>query len=83
MMPPPDSLSASLLGRDDIIFEIDNKSITNRPDLWGHYGIARELAAIYDLPLKPLPEFKEQLPAGISVEIEDGLPLRAIRGLEH
>src|SRR5690606_2960598 len=24
-----------------------------RPDLWGHYGIARELAAIYKLPLKP------------------------------
>ena len=62
---------SKLVGRDDIIFEIDNKSITNRPDLWGHYGIARELAAIYDLPLKPLPEFKEQLPAGISVEIKD------------
>ena len=26
---------------DDIIFEVDNKSLTNRPDLWGHYGIAR------------------------------------------
>ncbi len=23
-----------LVGRDDVIFEIDNKSITNRPDLW-------------------------------------------------
>lgn len=31
---------------DDIIVEIDNKSLTNRPDLWGHYGIAREIAAI-------------------------------------
>jgi phenylalanyl-tRNA synthetase beta chain len=39
----------------DAIFEIDNKSLTNRPDLWGHYGIARELAAIYQVPLKPLP----------------------------
>ncbi|HUF22707.1 MAG TPA: phenylalanine--tRNA ligase subunit beta [Vicinamibacterales bacterium] len=38
----------------DTVFEIDNKSLTNRPDLWGHYGIARELAAIYTLPLKPL-----------------------------
>ena len=28
---------------DDIIFEVDNKSLTNRPDLWGHYGIARSL----------------------------------------
>ncbi len=39
---------------DDIIFEVDNKSLTNRPDLWGHYGIARELAALAGRPLKPL-----------------------------
>ncbi len=39
----------------DYILEIDNKSLTNRPDLWGHYGIARELAAIYNVPLRPLP----------------------------
>ena len=38
----------------DSILEIDNKSLTNRPDLWGHYGIAREFAAIYGLPLRPL-----------------------------
>lgn len=38
---------------DDWIIEIDNKSITHRPDLWGHYGVARELAAIYRLPLRP------------------------------
>ncbi len=39
---------------DDIIFEVDNKSLTNRPDLWGHYGIAREFAALAGRPLKPL-----------------------------
>ncbi|WP_194904746.1 phenylalanine--tRNA ligase subunit beta [Catenulispora rubra] len=39
----------------DHILEIDNKSLTNRPDLWGHYGIARELATIYDVPLRALP----------------------------
>ena len=39
---------------DDIIFEVDNKSLTNRPDLWGHYGIARELAALAGRELKPL-----------------------------
>jgi phenylalanyl-tRNA synthetase beta chain len=39
----------------DVVLEIDNKSLTNRPDLWGHYGIAREFAAIFDLKLKPLP----------------------------
>ncbi len=39
---------------DDIVFEVDNKSLTNRPDLWGHYGIAREMAALAGRPLKPL-----------------------------
>ncbi|NLA77259.1 MAG: phenylalanine--tRNA ligase subunit beta, partial [Clostridiales bacterium] len=39
---------------DDIVFEVDNKSLTNRPDLWGHYGIAREFAALADRELKPL-----------------------------
>ena len=39
---------------EDIIVEIDNKSLTNRPDLWGHYGIAREIAAITNHELLPL-----------------------------
>jgi len=38
---------------NDWVIEIDNKSITHRPDCWGHYGIAREVAAMLDLPLKP------------------------------
>jgi phenylalanyl-tRNA synthetase beta chain len=44
----------SVIELKDTILEIDNKSITNRPDLWGHYGIARELSAIFDKKLKPL-----------------------------
>ena len=39
---------------DDIVFEVDNKSLTNRPDLWGHYGIAREFASLAGRELKPL-----------------------------
>lgn len=39
---------------EDIIFEVDNKSLTNRPDLWGHYGIAREFATLAGRELKPL-----------------------------
>lgn len=39
---------------DDIVFEVDNKSLTNRPDLWGHYGIAREFAALTGRELRPL-----------------------------
>src|SRR5579862_301399 len=30
----------------DYVIEIDNKSLTHRPDLWGHHGMAREVAAI-------------------------------------
>ncbi len=36
----------------DWIIEIDNKSITHRPDLWGHHGLAREVAAILGKKLK-------------------------------
>lgn len=39
---------------DDVILEIDNKTLTNRPDLWGHYGLAREFATIFNRELKPL-----------------------------
>ncbi|MBQ3214278.1 MAG: phenylalanine--tRNA ligase subunit beta, partial [Clostridia bacterium] len=45
----------SVLQMEDIVFEVDNKSLTNRPDLWGHYGIAREFAALTGRKLKELP----------------------------
>ena len=48
---------ADVVFMDDTVLEIDNKSLTNRPDLWGHYGVARELSAIYNVPLKELPKF--------------------------
>lgn len=38
--------------KKDTIFDIDNKSLTHRPDLWGHYGMAREFSAIFESPLK-------------------------------
>lgn len=53
---PGDPLG-DVLGLDDFILEIDNKSMTNRPDLWGHYGMARELAAIYGRELRALPVY--------------------------
>lgn len=43
---------AEAVGHDDVIFEIDNKSMSRRPDLWGHYGIARELAVLFDRKLE-------------------------------
>ena len=64
---------ADALDLNDIILEIDNKSMTNRPDLWGHYGIAREIAALYDLPMKEFPHFDRNVEntAGFRVTVED------------
>ena len=42
----------SVYAIDDIIFEVDNKSLTNRPDLWSHYGMAREFATLTGRALK-------------------------------
>jgi len=49
-----------VLDIDDFIFEVDNKSLTNRPDMWGHYGIAREIAALTKRDLKPLNLWNEK-----------------------
>src|SRR5580704_12748499 len=42
----------------DTVFEMEIG--TNRPDAMNHYGVAREAAAIYDLPLKPLSAVSRQ-----------------------
>ena len=63
---------------DDVIFEVDNKSLSNRPDLWGLAGIAREIAVL--LETKTTKEFKrmlaEKIPQAenlekLSVKVED------------
>ena len=51
---------AKYLKVNDIIFEVDNKSLSNRPDLLSHYGIARELSVLLDLPLKPYEKFLDK-----------------------
>lgn len=55
----PDGLTpgtpvADALDLVDWVLEIDNKSLTHRPDCWGHRGLAREIAAIYHRELRPL-----------------------------
>ncbi len=52
---------------DDWVIEVDNKSITHRPDLWGHYGIARELAAMYRCELKPYPVVRLEELTGVDL----------------
>lgn len=57
----------------DAVLELDNKSLTHRPDLWGHYGFARELATILKRPLKPLEVLKEwpQVQGDVPIELHD------------
>ncbi len=43
---------------DNTVFEME--ITTNRPDAMNHYGVAREVSALYDLPLKPI---EPKLPA--------------------
>jgi phenylalanyl-tRNA synthetase beta chain len=50
-------LFAEYLGLDDIVLEVDNKSLSNRPDLLNHYGLAREISAIFNLDLKNIDDF--------------------------
>jgi len=62
-------------GVSDILLEIDNKSVTHRPDLWGHEGYARELATIYGLETIPVAEDSDLVagagPIEVSIEAED------------
>ena len=63
---------AETLGLDDWTIEIDNKSLTHRPDLWGHRGFAIEVAAIFErklLPLEaPAPEYGRGAPFPVRIE---------------
>ncbi len=56
ILPPGTPLGIKLSelykGRTDIQLDIDNKSITHRPDLWGHVGFAREISAIFGCRFK-------------------------------
>lgn len=56
---------AKYLKAEDFILEIDNKSLSNRPDLLSHYGLARELSVIFDFTLKDYDDFlsKSTFPA--------------------
>ncbi|MDR1580819.1 MAG: phenylalanine--tRNA ligase subunit beta, partial [Synergistaceae bacterium] len=75
---PPGTPLPEALGLGDVILEIDNRSLTNRPDLWGHYGIAREISALYGLPLAEFAPY-EPRPADPSFTVEIDDPSRCFR----
>lgn len=47
--------------KDDLIIEVSNITLTNRPDMWSHRGFAREFAVLLDKPLKKIDQFLEPL----------------------
>lgn len=76
--------------KSDVLLDIDNKSITHRPDLWGHYGMAREFAAAFGKPLaKPFDEawikkmrgFYNNEKPPVTIKVEDGTACLGFLGL--
>ncbi len=78
---------------EDVILHLDNKSINHRPDMWGHRGVAREVAAMLKLPFKAIDgmlmphaikEYGLKETGGnehFKVRIEDTLGCRSFAGL--
>jgi len=71
---------------------IDAEVSSNRPDCLGHYGIAREVGAVYKLPLKPVsakPHESTAAKAGDTIRVEIQSPelcgrftARVVRGVK-
>jgi phenylalanyl-tRNA synthetase beta chain len=56
---------------DSTVYEME--ITTNRPDAMNHYGVAREVSALYDLPLRPI---ESKLPpsqgkSDVTIEIQE------------
>ena len=92
----PGSPLAEAVGAADTVIVVDNKSLTHRPDLWSHYGFAREISAVLGRPLQIAGDlwadddeqgamlFRE-LSSGepeFLIEIETGCGCRRFAGLE-
>lgn len=64
----------------DVRLDIDNKSITHRPDLWSHTGFAREIAALFNKPFKyPVnydlaKDFKSKETLKVTIKNPEGAP---------
>jgi len=62
----------------DTIYEIENKSLNNRPDCFSHVGIARELSAILNLPFveaqaEPMLAFSSESNLKVEMRVEPTL----------
>ncbi|HPF07787.1 MAG TPA: phenylalanine--tRNA ligase subunit beta [Spirochaetota bacterium] len=75
MIFPPDTkigvpLSEIYSDWVDVRLNIDNKSITHRPDLWGHIGFAREISALLGR------EFKSPVNESLRADFKDSDKLK-------
>lgn len=62
--------------KKDTILDVDNKSLTHRPDLWGHFGMAREFSAMFEVPLcnRFTKEWSDQLTKKYSTDKSPVIP---------
>lgn len=84
ILPPNTPIGVSLADlypdKIDVRFDIDNKSITHRPDLWSHTGFAREIAALFKLQFKnPVnydiaKEFKQKESLVVTIQNPEAAP---------
>ena len=78
---PVGATLAAALGEgavDDLVLDIDNKSLTHRPDLWGHYGMAREFAAVFEKPYND--KFNDEWAAALKAKINEDAESTGTRG---
>lgn len=75
--------AADHFGSTGYTWMLDNKSITHRPDLWGHAGLAREVAALFGRDYRPPAPPKDCGSGndGFSVSVNDSKASRRYTGL--
>lgn len=77
----PGTSMKELFGESDYVIEIENKTINHRPDLWGHFGIARELRAILGVEWKKALSYKGIAPD--TVEEDFSVNIETDKGLHY
>jgi phenylalanyl-tRNA synthetase beta chain len=66
----PGTALSEALGLSDALLEIDNKSLSNRPDLWGHYGLAREVAVLCNREVSKYETVKIKSGKGVTLKVD-------------
>jgi phenylalanyl-tRNA synthetase beta chain len=65
---------------DDVVVDIENKALTNRGDLFGILGLAREISAAQNIPFKS-PEWYLKTPSDI--DVTETLPIKVDNQMQN